>query len=66
VTCYRYQAKPSLENNGMADRPIRLMTNQRNWGYAFQLPAVQVAGFFGETEIAITRPAQQLPMTKVG
>jgi len=32
-TCYRYQAKLSSENVGIADHLIRLTHNQRNWGF---------------------------------
>jgi len=32
-TCYRYQAKLSSENAEIADWPIRLTHNQRNWGF---------------------------------
>ena len=32
-TCYRYQAKLSAENEGIADHLIRLTHNQRNWGF---------------------------------
>lgn len=32
-TCYRYQAKLSVENEEIADWLIRLTHNQRNWGF---------------------------------
>ncbi len=32
-TCYRYQAKLSMENAEIADWLIRLTHNQRNWGF---------------------------------
>jgi len=32
-TCYRYQAKLSSENSGIADWLIRLTANQHNWGF---------------------------------
>lgn len=32
-TCYRYQAKLSQENIKIADWPIHLTHNQRNWGF---------------------------------
>lgn len=45
-TCYRYQPKLSDENAGIADWPIRLTHNQRNWGFGlFYLHLLKVQGF---------------------
>ena len=32
-TCYRYRAKLDAENAVVADWPVRLTNNQRNWGF---------------------------------